>query len=307
MDNLPLKYYNNLKLLSQYNDQLEKISYSLRIESGIYIFIAKEILNKYNSSFTRINFLILIISSIITFLESIKLIIQRMINTNNLDNYNNYNLTNTNKDKTSNIYIIPTSIYYYENVNSIIIISSGVFITLLTSIIKFYDYQNKIEIASNSIVKLHSYSNKKVYIDVNRILIMNKWNLGLKYFNINNENSENLNIVDQQLNSSFDSWLLENKVEYLECDIKKLDDLIKMTTTYIEKIREETFELNRFLSNKEYYEYKNNARIIISIENERERNFEFNSDININLDDNLDNIIDNKYNVRNSACLCFRL
>ena len=77
MDNLPLKYYNNLKLLSQYNDQLEKISYSLRIESGIYIFIAKEILNKYNSSFTRINFLILIISSIITFLESIKLIIQR--------------------------------------------------------------------------------------------------------------------------------------------------------------------------------------------------------------------------------------
>ena len=43
MDNLPLKYYNNLKLLSQYNDQLEKISYSLRIESGIYIFIAKEI------------------------------------------------------------------------------------------------------------------------------------------------------------------------------------------------------------------------------------------------------------------------
>ena len=122
MDNLPLKYYNNLKLLSQYNDQLEKISYSLRIESGIYIFIAKEILNKYNSSFTRINFLILIISSIITFLESIKLIIQRMINTNNLDNYNNYNLTNTNKDKTSNIYIIPTSIYYYENVNSIIII-----------------------------------------------------------------------------------------------------------------------------------------------------------------------------------------
>jgi hypothetical protein len=307
MDNLPLKYYNNLKLLSQYNDQLEKISYSLRIESGIYIFIAKEILNKYNSSFTRINFLILIISSIITFLESIKLIIQRMINTNNLDNYNNYNLTNTNKDKTSNIYIIPTSIYYYENVNSIIIISSGVFITLLTSIIKFYDYQNKIEIASNSIVKLHSYSNKKVYIDVNRILIMNKWNLGLKYFNINNENSENLNIVDQQLNSSFDSWLLENKVEYLECDIKKLDDLIKMTTTYIEKIREETFELNRFLSNKEYYEYKNNARIIISIENERERNFEFNSDININLDDNLDDIIDNKYNVRNSACLCFRL
>ena len=307
MDNLPLKYYNNLKLLSQYNDQLEKISYSLRIESGIYIFIAKEILNKYNSSFTRINFLILIISSIITFLESIKLIIQRMINTNNLDNYNNYNLTNTNKDKTSNIYIIPTSIYYYENVNSIIIISSGVFITLLTSIIKFYDYQNKIEIASNSIVKLHSYSNKKVYIDVNRILIMNKWNLGLKYFNINNENSENLNIVDQQLNSSFDSWLLENKVEYLECDIKKLDDLIKMTTTYIEKIREETFELNRFLSNKEYYEYKNNARIIISIENEIERNFEFNSDININLDDNLDDIIDNKYNVRNSACLCFRL
>ena len=230
-----------------------------------------------------------------------------MINTNNLDNYNNYNLTNTNKDKTSNIYIIPTSIYYYENVNSIIIISSGVFITLLTSIIKFYDYQNKIEIASNSIVKLHSYSNKKVYIDVNRILIMNKWNLCLKYFNIDNENSENLNIVDQQLNSSFDSWLLENKVEYLECDIKKLDDLIKMTTTYIEKIREETFELNRFLSNKEYYEYKNNARIIISIENERERNFEFNSDININLDDNLDDIIDNKYNVRNSACLCFRL
>ena len=30
-------------------------------------------------------------------------------------------------------------------------------------------------------------------------------------------------------------------------------------------------------------------------------------DININLDDNLDDIIDNKYNVRNSACLCFRL
>jgi hypothetical protein len=307
MDNVPLKYYNNLKLLSQYNDQLEKISYSLRIESGIYIFIAKEILNKYNSSFTRINFLILIISSIITFLESIKLIIQRMIDTNNLDNYNNYNLTNTNPDKNSNIYIIPTSIYYYENVNSIIIISTGVFITLLTSIIKFYDYQNKIEIASNSIVKLHSYSNKKVYIDVNRILIMNKWNLGLKYFNINNENSENLNIVDQQLNSSFDSWLLENKVEYLECDIKKLDDLIKITTTYIEKIREETIELNRFLSNKEYYEYKNNARRNISIENERERNFEFNSDININLDDNLDDIIDNKHNVRNSACLCFKL
>lgn len=307
MDNVPLKYYNNLKLLSQYNDQLEKISYSLRIESGIYIFIAKEILNKYNSSFTRINFLILIISSIITFMESIKLIIQRMIDTNNLDNYNNYNLTNTNKDKNSNIYIIPTSIYYYENVNSIIIISSGVIITLLTSIIKFYDYQNKIEIASNSIVKLHSYSNKKVYIDVNRILIMNKWNLGLKYFNINNENSENLNIVDQQLNSSFDSWLLENKVEYLECDIKKLDDLIKMTTTYIEKIREETIELNRFLSNEEYYEYKNNARRIISIENERERNFEFNSDININLDENFDDIINNKYNVRNSACLCFRL
>lgn len=307
MDNVPLKYYNNLKLLSQYNDQLEKISYSLRIESGIYIFIAKEILNKYNSSFTRINFLILIISSIITFLESIKLIIQRMIDTNNLDNYNNYNLTNTNPDKNSNIYVIPTSIYYYENVNSIIIISSGVIITLLTSIIKFYDYQNKIEIASNSIVKLHSYSNKKVYIDVNRILIMNKWNLGLKYFNINNENSENLNIVDQQLNSSFDSWLLENKVEYLECDIKKLDDLIKMTTTYIEKIREETIELNRFLSNEEYYEYKNNARRIISIENERERNFEFNSDININLDENFDDIINNKYNVRNSACLCFKL
>ena len=307
MDNLPLKYYNSLKLLSQYNDQLEKISYSLRIESGIYIFIAKEILNKYNSSFTRINFLILIISSIITFLESIKLIIQRMIDTNNLDNYDNYNLTNTNPDKNSNIYIIPTSIYYYENVNSIIIISSGVIITLLTSIIKFYDYQNKIEIASNSIVKLHSYSNKKVYIDVNRILIMNKWNLGLKYFNINNENSENLNIIDQQLNSSFDSWLIENKVEYLECDIKKMDDLIKMTTTYIEKIREETIELNRFLSNEEYYEYKNNARRIISIENERERNFEFNSDININLDENFDDIINNKYNVRNSACLCFRL
>ena len=304
MDNLPLKYYNNLKLLSQYNDQLEKISYSLRIESGIYIFIAKEILNKYNSSFTRINFLILIISSIITFLESIKLIIQRMIDTNNLDNYNNYNLTNTNPDKNSNIYIIPTSIYYYENVNSIIIISSGVFITLLTSIIKFYDYQNKIEIASNSIVKLHSYSNKKVYIDVNRILIMNKWSIGLKYFDISDENTDDFNFINQDLSSSFHSWLFENKVEYLECDIKKLDDLIKMTTTYIEKIREETIELNRFLSNEEYYKYKNLGRKVINQENERERNFEFNSDINnINFDD----IIDNKYNVRNSACLCFRL
>jgi len=304
MDNLPLKYYNNLKLLSQNNNQLIKISESLKIESGIYVFIAKKMLSKYNSSFARINLFILLISSFITFLESTKLIIQKMINSNNLDNYNNYNLTNTDTDKNSNIYIIPISIYYYENVNSMIIIFSGVLITLLTSIIKFYDYQNKIEIASNSIVKLHSYSNKKVYIDVNRILIMNKWSIGLKYFDISDENTDDFNFINQELSSSFHSWLLENKVEYLECDIRKLDDLIKMTTTYIEKIREETIELNRFLSNEEYYKYKNDGRKVINLESERERNFEFNSDINnINFDD----IIDNKYNVRNSACLCFRL
>lgn len=264
--NYKVDFYNKLVLLSENFDFLRIVAQTLQDDADIKIYIVNTLLHKYNYTYKSFTIVILSLSTSITLFESIRLVIQKMIvNNNNNDTDNNNNNDN---------YI---SIYYYDIINSAVIIILGTIITYLTGIAKLNNYQNKIEVASNCIVRLSSYRIKKVYLDANRFLITNKWTVPLNYYR-ENDGYIDCNIDKLRTDSNLDEWLSldSNKKEYLICDIQKTDELIKLATLYIEKIREDSGgELQIFLNNKDYYKYKHAAREAVWKETEERKKFEY--------------------------------
>ena len=268
--NYKVDFYNKLVLLSENFDYLRIVAQTLQDDADIKIYIVNKLLHKYNNTYKSFTMVILSLSTAITLFESIRLVIQKMIVNNN----------NNDTDNNNNNYI-----YYYDIINSAVIIILGTIITYLTGIAKLNDYQNKIEIASNCIVRLSSYRIKKVYLDTNRFLIINKWTVPLNYYR-KNDGYMDYNIDKLRTDTNLDEWLSldSNKKEYLICDIQKTDELIKLAILYIEKIREDSGgELQIFLNNKDYYKYKRAAREAVWKETDERNKFEYSLEIDSEL------------------------
>jgi len=106
-------------------------------ESSTRLFMVTEAYDKYNREYYIISLTILVLSSIITFMEAIRLLI----------------ITNKNYDLITNSYIINFTLH-------ILLLVNGTIITILSSIIRFKNYREFLEGLKDAQLQLVKYKNK---------------------------------------------------------------------------------------------------------------------------------------------------
>lgn len=106
-------------------------------ESSTRLFMVTEAYDKYNREYYIISLTILVLSSIITFMEAIRLLI----------------ITNKNYDLITNSYTINFTLH-------ILLLVNGTIITILSSIIRFKNYREFLEGLKDAQLQLVKYKNK---------------------------------------------------------------------------------------------------------------------------------------------------
>ena len=118
-------------------DQLLSRIIDSKNESSTRLFMVTEAYDKYNREYYIISLTILVLSSIITFMEAIRLLI----------------ITNKNYDLIKNSYIINFTLH-------ILLLVNGTIITILSSIIRFKNYREFLEGLKDAQLQLVKYKNK---------------------------------------------------------------------------------------------------------------------------------------------------
>lgn len=186
------------------NNLLERILKS-KTDTSTRLFMVTEAYDRYNKEYYRISLTILILSSIITFIEALRLTIIEYISK---DNNNNklmiYNITFT------------------LNISLLVI---GTIITILSSIIRFKNYKEILEGLKEAQTLLVNYKNKysKQYYILDNIKSNDK------IYEISNKISD----YDKKVKSINYFQYIENKniIEYNEKKIKFDLDIFKIKAT----------------------------------------------------------------------------
>ena len=156
-----------------------------------FLFIARKSYHYFYRWYYLYSVSILMLSSLITFIEALKLIIG--------------NIEGINKD----------SLNYIDTIISIVSLLTGIVITILSGIIRFKDYQNKLEFLSNRIMLLLSY-NFKLGIYENEII-----------YNLIEDN--NIDVSENMKLSYYNIKTISDKIIKLDEEIQK-NDILKYIT-----------------------------------------------------------------------------
>lgn len=222
--NIILYQEDNTKI----NNLLNRISKS-KSDTSTRLFMVSEAYDRYNKEYYMISLTILVLSSIITFIEALRLTIIEYIS------------------KNSNDLIV---IYNLSFILSISLLVIGTIITILSSIIRFKNYKEILEGLKEAQTLLVSYKNKysKQYY-----ILQNKENNDNIY-----ELSDKISEYDNKVKSINYFQYIENKniIEYNEKKIKFDLDIFKIKTTLQN-------ELERFskIKESEYININNNHNI----------------------------------------------
>ena len=222
--NIILYQEDNTKI----NNLLNRISKS-KSDTSTRLFMVTEAYDRYNKEYYMISLTILVLSSIITFIEALRLTIIEYIS------------------KNSNDLIV---IYNLSFILSISLLVIGTIITILSSIIRFKNYKEILEGLKEAQTLLVSYKNKysKQYY-----ILQNKENNDNIY-----ELSDKISEYDNKVKSINYFQYIENKniIEYNEKKIKFDLDIFKIKTTLQN-------ELERFskIKESEYININNNHNI----------------------------------------------
>jgi hypothetical protein len=185
------------------NNLLERIIKS-KTDTSTRLFMVTEAYDRYNKEYYRISLTILILSSIITFIEALRLTIIEYISKDNNNTLMIYNITFT------------------LNISLLVI---GTIITILSSIIRFKNYKEILEGLKGAQTLLVNYKNKysKQYY------ILDNINSQDKLYNITNKISD----YDKKVKSINYFQYIENKniIEYNEKKIKFDLDIFKIKAT----------------------------------------------------------------------------
>uniref|UniRef100_A0A6C0JNJ6 SMODS and SLOG-associating 2TM effector domain-containing protein n=1 Tax=viral metagenome TaxID=1070528 RepID=A0A6C0JNJ6_9ZZZZ len=223
------------------NNLLERII-KLKTDTSTRLFMVTEAYDRYNKEYYRISLTILILSSIITFIEALRLTIIEYISK---DNNNNklmiYNITFT------------------LNISLLVI---GTIITILSSIIRFKNYKEILEGLKEAQTLLVNYKNKysKQYYILDNIKSNDK------IYEISNKISD----YDKKVKSINYFQYIENKniIEYNEKKIKFDLDIFKIKATLQN-------ELERFskIKESEFININNNHNLKLEeLKNEKYKN-----------------------------------
>tara|TARA_B100001540_G_scaffold317793_1_gene353000 strand:- start:1895 stop:2746 length:852 start_codon:yes stop_codon:yes gene_type:complete len=185
------------------NNLLERIIKS-KTDTSTRLFMVTEAYDRYNKEYYTISLTILILSSIITFIEALRLTIIEYISKDNNDKLMIYNITFT------------------LNISLLVI---GTIITILSSIIRFKNYKEILEGLKEAQTLLVNYKNKysKQYY------ILDNINSQDKLYEISNKISD----YDKKVKSINYFQYIENKniIEYNERKIKFDLDIFKIKAT----------------------------------------------------------------------------
>lgn len=185
------------------NNLLERILKS-KTDTSTRLFMVTEAYDRYNKEYYRISLTILILSSIITFIEALRLTIIEYISKDNNNKLMIYNITFT------------------LNISLLVI---GTIITILSSIIRFKNYKEILEGLKEAQTLLVNYKNKysKQYY------ILDNINSQDKLYEISNKISD----YDKKVKSINYFQYIENKniIEYNEKKIKFDLDIFKIKAT----------------------------------------------------------------------------
>lgn len=185
------------------NNLLERIIKS-KTDTSTRLFMVTEAYDRYNKEYYRISLTILILSSIITFIEALRLTIIEYISKDNNDKLMIYNITFT------------------LNISLLVI---GTIITILSSIIRFKNYKEILEGLKEAQTLLVNYKNKysKQYYILDNIKSQDK------LYHISNKISD----YDKKVKSINYFQYIENKniIEYNEKKIKFDLNIFKIKAT----------------------------------------------------------------------------
>lgn len=185
------------------NNLLERILKS-KTDTSTRLFMVTEAYDRYNKEYYRISLTILILSSIITFIEALRLTIIEYISKESNNTLMTYNITFT------------------LNISLLVI---GTIITILSSIIRFKNYKEILEGLKEAQTLLVNYKNKysKQYYILNNIKSNDK------IYEISNKISD----YDKNVKSINYFQYIENKniIEYNEKKIKFDLDIFKIKAT----------------------------------------------------------------------------
>lgn len=185
------------------NNLLERIIKS-KTDTSTRLFMVTEAYDRYNKEYYRISLTILILSSIITFIEALRLTIIEYISKDNNDKLMIYNITFT------------------LNISLLVI---GTIITILSSIIRFKNYKEILEGLKEAQTLLVNYKNKysKQYYILDNIKSQDK------LYHISNKITD----YDKKVKSINYFQYIENKniIEYNEKKIKFDLNIFKIKAT----------------------------------------------------------------------------
>lgn len=222
------------------NNLLERIIKS-KTDTSTRLFMVTEAYDRYNKEYYRISLTILILSSIITFIEALRLTIIEYISRDNNNKLMIYNITFT------------------LNISLLVI---GTIITILSSIIRFKNYKEILEGLKEAQTLLVNYKNKysKHYFILDNIKSHDK------LYQISNKISE----YDKKVKSINYFQYIENKniIEYNEKKIKFDLDIFKIKATLQN-------ELERFskIKESEFININNNHNLKLEeLKNEKYKN-----------------------------------
>lgn len=222
------------------NNLLERIIKS-KTDTSTRLFMVTEAYDRYNKEYYIISLTILILSSIITFIEALRLTIIEYISKDNNDKLMIYNITFT------------------LNISLLVI---GTIITILSSIIRFKNYKEILEGLKEAQTLLVNYKNKysKQYY------ILDNINCQDKLYEISNKISD----YDKKVKSINYFQYIENKniIEYNEKKIKFELDIFKIKATLQN-------ELERFskIKESEFININNNHNLKLEeLKNEKYKN-----------------------------------
>jgi hypothetical protein len=247
--------YKKDKLLKTIKDNKKKISTSLYIISAKYDLIYF----RYN----RISLLILIISTLTTFIEAIRLILINYINDvedKNLKIYDNKEANSTDIIKTSGEMSSFISKYEISLIINTITLALGTLLTILSSIVKFRNYRENMEKLKNIHDILFNYK-----------IMYNKQKDLIDYFCLSNNYSpevfdkivENVETINKEIKdiNIFENVRIKDIIKFNRIKVKHDIELKKLAN-----IRELEFLKLTVASTKNKFIYENQKNNISDYE-----------------------------------------